>query len=132
VSSGWRATIEDIGSMFEASFQVSQVGAVKVVTLLLPELMDSQEIDRINDEMLQAISAAPRSGWVFDLASLSYLGSSALGLMVNLRQRIRELGGDLVLCNVSPQLLRILRTCCLERLFETARTREDAMRLLSR
>lgn len=118
--------------MFEASFQVTEVGVANVATLLLPELMDSQDIDRLNDEMLQAISAAPRKGWVFDLTSLSYMGSSALGLMVNLRQRIRELGGELVLCNVSPQLSRILRTCCLERLFEQARTREDALRLLGR
>ncbi|HSZ59756.1 MAG TPA: STAS domain-containing protein [Tepidisphaeraceae bacterium] len=118
--------------MFEASFQVSQIGPVNVVTLILPELMDSQEIDRLNDEILPAISASPKGGWVFDLANLSYMGSSALGLMVNLRQRIRELGGQLVLCNVSPQLSRILRTCCLERLFDTVRTREDALRQLSR
>jgi anti-anti-sigma factor len=132
VRSFWVASIEDISSMFEPSFQVSQVGAVNVVSLMLPEMMDSQEIDRINDEMLSAISGSPRGSWIFDLANLSYMGSSALGLMVNLRQRVRELGGELILCNLSPQLLRILRTCCLERLFTTARTREDALRELSR
>ena len=116
--------------MFEASFQVSQVGAVNVVTLLLPEMMDSQEFDRLNDEILMAISSSTEGRWVFDLANLSYMGSSSLGLMVNLRQRIKELGGELILCNISPQLLRILRTCCLERLFPTARTREDALRRL--
>jgi anti-anti-sigma factor len=129
---GATATIQDFGSMFEPSFQVSQVGAVHVVTLLLPEMMDSQEIDRLNDELLNAISAKPRGQWVFDLENLSYMGSSALGLMVNFRQRIMELGGQLILCNLSPQLLRILRTCCLERLFLTARSRDDAMRQLSR
>ena len=115
--------------MYEASFQVSQIDSVNVMTLLLPEMMDSNEFDRLNEDLLAAISE-PRSRWVFDLANLNYMGSSSLGLMVNLRQRIKELGGQLVLCNISPQLMRILRTCCLERLFLITRNCDEAMRRL--
>ena len=116
--------------MSEATFHVSQIGSVNVVMLLLPEMMDSQEFDRLNEELLVAVSIAPEGHWVLDLATLNYMGSSSLGLMVNIRQRIKQVGGQLVLCNISPPLMKIFRTCCLERLFTISRTREDALQRL--
>ena len=118
--------------MFEPSFEVSQSGSVNVVVLRLPEMMDSHEFDRLNDEVLAAIGASPQGRWVFDLANLNYMGSSSLGLMVNIRQRVKQVGGQLILCSISPPLMKIFRTCCLERLFMIARTREDAVQKLSR
>jgi anti-anti-sigma factor len=58
------------------------------------------------------------------------MGSSALGLMVNIRQCILQAGGDLVLCGLSPQLLRIFRTCCMERLFRISKTQADALKVV--
>ena len=66
-----------------------------------------------------------------DLSQVGYMGSSMLGLFVNIRERIRQAGGTLVLCAMSPPLLRIFKTCCLERLFTIAKTRPDALALVS-
>jgi anti-anti-sigma regulatory factor len=52
-----------------------------------------------------------------------------LGLMVNLRQQIKSASGRLVLCSMPPSLVRVFRTCCMERLFVIAKTRADAMKL---
>jgi len=113
--------------MFDPSFEVSQIGSINVVILRLPEMMDSHEFDRLNDDVLAAITNAPQGRWVFDLSNLNYMGSSSLGLMVNIRQRVKQVGGHLILSNMTPPLLKIFRTCCLERLFTITRTREDAM-----
>jgi anti-anti-sigma factor len=119
-------------NMFEPSFEVTQTGPVNVVMLRLPEMMDSHEFDRLNDDILAAIANTPQGRWVFDLSNLNYMGSSSLGLMVNIRQRVKQVGGQLVLCTISPPLMKIFRTCCLERLFTITRTREDAVQRLSR
>ena len=58
------------------------------------------------------------------------MGSAMLGLMVNLRQQVKSAGGRLVLCSMPPTLMQIFRTCCMERLFIIARTRDEAMRLI--
>lgn len=123
-----RKEAEDVPGMYEASFELSQIDSINVLTLLLPEIMDSNEFDRLNLELLDAIASRPQARWVLDLANLGYMGSSALGLMVNLRQRIKDLGGKLILCNINPPLMRIMRTCCLERLFAISKTRQDAVR----
>src|SRR5689334_12161380 len=108
-------------------FQVLEEQAVSIVELALPEQLDSGEFDRLNEALLEVFARRPDGQWVLDLSNLSYMGSSALGLMVNLRQRIKEGGGKLALCGMSPRLLRIFQTCCLERLFIIKSARADAV-----
>src|SRR3954467_13438714 len=108
-------------------FQVSSVGPVQVIRLELPVALDSGEFDRINDSLLTLIGQNPGGGWVLDLSPLGYAGSSVLGLLVNLRQRVKQSGGRLVLCGLSELLLQIFRTCSLERLFVIRRSVDEAV-----
>ncbi len=108
-------------------FQVSNVGGVRVVELDLPESLDSDEFNRLNDALFDAVSHNPGGALVLDLSRLQYVGSSVLGLMVNVRQRVKEAGGRLVLCGLSERLLQIFRTCSLERLFVIRRGRDEAV-----
>ena len=114
--------------MADTFFHVSNVQSVNVVELSLPQSLDSEEFDRLNEQMLALFDGQPAGKWVLDLSRLSYMGSSALGLMVNIRQRIKQGGGRLVLCEMSARLLHIFQTCCMERLFTIKPTRADALR----
>jgi anti-anti-sigma factor len=98
-------------------FHVTTVNTVQVIRIELPENLDSDEFDKLNESLLAVIADCPGAGWVLDLSPLHYAGSSVLGLMVNLRQRVKQSGGRLVLCGMSEALLQIFRTCSLERLF---------------
>ena len=53
-----------------------------------------------------------------------------LGLMVNFRQRVQSTKGKLALCSLSPKLLDIFQTCCLDRLFKIAKNRPEAIKLV--
>jgi anti-anti-sigma factor len=108
-------------------FRVSNVGAVQVVELDLPEALDSDEFDRLNAALIEAAGRVPGGALVLDLSNIAYMGSSVLGLMVNVRQRVKEAGGRLVLCGLSDRLLTIFRTCSLERLFVIRRSRAEAV-----
>ena len=106
--------------------------SVRVVELSLPQQLDSDEFDRLNESLLAEFGKRPAGRWVLDLTGLSYMGSSALGLKVNLRQRVRDGGGRLALCGMSPRLLQVFRTCSLERLFVIKSERADAVRAVAR
>ena len=108
-------------------FRVSRAGTINVVDLTLPQTLDIHEFDRLNESILAIVRAEAEGQWVLDLSRLDYMGSAALGLMVNLRQQIKQSSGTLVLCGLSPQLLHIFKTCCMERLFKIVKTREDAI-----
>ena len=108
-------------------YKHSRTGDVNVVDLTLPHTLDIDEFDRLNEAILELIRGEPEGHWVFDLSQLSYMGSAALGLLVNLRQQIKQSGGRLVLCGLSPQLLHIFKTCCMEKLFKIVKSRKDAV-----
>jgi len=104
--------------------------AANVIDLTLPESLDSDEFDRLNQSMLEAVRGGS-GGWVLDLSAVDYMGSSVLGLMINIRQRIKSDGGTLALCCMSPQLMQIFHACCLEKLFTITRTRPEAIRAVA-
>ena len=108
-------------------YRLSKAGTVNVIDLTLPHALDIDEFDRLNEAILELIRAEPEGQWVLDLSQLSYMGSAALGLLVNLRQQIKQSGGRLVLCGLSPQLMHIFKTCCMERLFRIVKGRADAV-----
>ena len=119
--------------MADDLLKVSTHDHVQVVELFLPGDLDSTEFDRLNDGLVDLFNESEdgRGGrWVLDLTHVAYLGSSGLGLLVNIRQRVKTLGGRLALCQMNPRLHQIFRTCSLERLFTITRTRDDALKAL--
>jgi len=105
---------------------------VQVVELSLPQQLDSGEFDRLNQLLLGAFAEQPDGRWVVDLSRSAYMGSPALGLMVNIWQQVKAGGGRLALCGLSSQLLRIFQTCCLERLFVITADRPAALKVVRR
>ena len=75
------------------------------------------EFDRFTNELWTVLDAQPAHVWILDLAGVNYMGSATLGMMVNIRQRVKDSRGQLVMCGMSPRLLDVFRTCSLERLF---------------
>ena len=112
--------------------RTSAVGTVRVVELLLPVAVDSDEFDALNVALRDVLGAATGGRWVLDLSGVDYMGSSMLGLVVNARQQIKAAGGRLVLCGMSAWLVQTFHTCSLEKLFVTAATRDDAVRAVGR
>lgn len=116
--------------MAEMHFEHSVVGQARVMSLRLPTALESDCFDRLNEQLLSAFDAHANSQWVLDVSGVAYMGSSVLGLLVNVRQRALQSGGQLVLCGLSPGLLRIFRTCCMERLFKIYRTQAEAIKAI--
>lgn len=108
-------------------FAIDSADRATVIRLALPRVIDSQDFDELNDAMLSLVTERSNHSWIIDLAEVDYMGSAMLGLMVNLRQRIKIAKGRLVLCSMPPTLMQIFRTCCMERLFVIARSRDDAI-----
>ena len=110
--------------------KVSSVRSVNVVELFLPDDLDSSEFDRLNEGLATVFADQPNGRWILDLSQVRYMGSAALGLMVNIRHRVKSMNGRLALCHMSTALHQIFKACCLERLFTITRTREDALKVL--
>jgi anti-anti-sigma factor len=118
--------------MKEDRLQFAQENAVRVMRFRLPFNMDTMEIDELMGAVMAGLEQASQEKWMVDLSGVDYMGSSMLGLMVNIRQRIRQGGGKLVLFGLTPQLLHTFKSCSLERLFSFAKTGPEAAAVLAR
>ena len=107
-------------------------GPVSVIELSLPASLDAEEFDRLNQLIQDAVNETPRGKWVVDLQAAEYVGSAVLGLLVNVRQQIKQASGRLVLCGLSERMLEVFHTCSLERLFQVRPTRDEAMQAAMR
>ena len=111
------------------SFNIEKMDSINLIELHLPESLDSQEFDQLNDRAITELSRAGGELWIMDLADVAYSGSSVLGFLVNIRQQIKASDGQLVLCSLRPQLAMIFETSRLNRLFTIAKTRHEAARM---
>jgi anti-anti-sigma factor len=128
-SSGLMQAPPNATGLMTDRFQISEESSVQVLRLNLPDIMDTVEVDGLIDNILLEVGKNAAARWVVDLSNATYMGSSMLGLFVNIRERIRQSGGRVVLSGMSPQLLKIFQTCCLEKLFTIAKSRADALAL---
>jgi anti-anti-sigma factor len=120
------------GRMNTRWYQIEEEGSVKVLRFVLPDSVDAMEIDKVIESVLQTLDENPTGPWVVDLTDMHYMGSAMLGMMVNIRERVRKAGGELALAGLSGAMQRIFQMAALDRLFLIARSRTDAVARVSR
>ncbi|MGH9089447.1 MAG: STAS domain-containing protein [Acidimicrobiales bacterium] len=94
---------------------VSAAGEIDVATA--PPLRDR----------LQALTASGKSTVVVDLLGVTFLDSTALGVLVGALKRCRESGGDLPLVITEPRILKVFEITGLTDVFPIHATVDDAV-----
>jgi len=83
-------------------------------------------------DRLQARVAGGDATIVVDLLQVSFLDSTALGVLVGALKRCREAGGDLRLVIAEPRILKVFEITGLTEVFSIHPTVEDALGALPR
>ncbi|MBL8762775.1 MAG: STAS domain-containing protein [Phycisphaerae bacterium] len=65
---------------------------------------------------------------VVDLSQVTMLPSIGLGMLVSLHRKCKEKAGRLAICNLSPDLLNVLKLTHLDRLLTICKDREAAIK----
>lgn len=87
------------------------------------------EIVHETDDLLEIINK-PGDGptnLVIDLAFGEYLGTAMLGAVVKLWKRVSQRGGRMALCNVSDNVIQVLRVTKLHTIWPIYASREQAL-----
>jgi anti-sigma B factor antagonist len=54
---------------------------------------------------------------VFDFGGVKFFSSQVLGLLLDIRKKMEPYAGEIVISSIDPQLHRIFRITCLDRIF---------------
>jgi anti-anti-sigma factor len=110
-------------------FEVERLGDVVVLT----PRRDLRELEfrTIKEELLALANDPTLRRVVVDFGHTDYLGSTALGMLVHLGQKVRQRGGRLAFCNLSPREREIFTVARLVDFWPTFPSREQALEAMT-
>jgi len=91
------------------------------------ESLDDDALEEIGGLVLTKATTVEPPWIVMDLSGTQYIGSSFIELMVRAWKRLRQRGGNMLLCGTQPFCAEILQTMKLDTLWEIFPTREEAL-----
>jgi anti-anti-sigma factor len=91
-------------------FTVEQVGAVTVVRFAHRSILEDEVVALIREHLFDLVDREGRRLFVLNFGKVTGLASRMLGQLVALHRKLQDVGGRLVLCEVSPFLGEFFET----------------------
>ncbi len=88
----------------------------------------------ISESVAKEIEAhiKPSSKIILDMAKLEFIDSSGLGTILGIKRKIHSLNGHFIICEMTQPVRQIMELVRLNKVFEIATNRDDALQKLQR
>ncbi len=106
--------------------KVTQEKDVKVVEFTNNKIIDEANISEIEQILVALIDEKAQPKLLLDFATVDHLSSAALGMLININNRIKLKNGQLRLTNIKPQIYEVFVITQLNKLFKILPTRPAA------
>lgn len=110
----------------ELTFDITEQMVGNVPVVAVRGEIDVATAPRLRDQLVRPeVVQAPRV--VVDLSEVSFVDSTALGVLVGAYRRLREAGGELYLVVTEPRILKVFEITDLVRVFSIVGTVDEAV-----
>jgi anti-sigma B factor antagonist len=100
-----------------------------LVIYLTGHLLGAQANTVVMGLVFQNIEAGNKKV-IFNLKGVNYVDSAGLGMLLSAVSKIKNAGGQLVICNLSEQVVKLLKTTKVESVFRISPDEEGAIQFL--
>lgn len=100
---------------------------IRIVEFTNNKILDEANIKDIGDTLNALIDEGPNPKLLLDFSNVDHLSSAALGMLINVNNRIKQNNGSLRLCNIKPQILEVFVITKLNKLFRILPNRAEAL-----
>ncbi len=114
----------------EPRIRVEHAKDVTVVTLRDSSLLDGAKIEDVGKRLSGLVEGRAGLRMVLDFNAVVNLSSAMLGVLLNLKGKLDESEGRLVLCGLSRELRRLFEMTALHRVFQFATDVNEGLTLL--
>jgi anti-anti-sigma factor len=104
------------------------IGDVTVLRVCVPMLQGDGPTDDLFEQITAVVEDGGRQRLVVNLAAVQYLASRALGKLVLLGRKVREVKGRLALCQPTQTVDRLLEATHLAEIIPVYRDEREAVR----
>jgi anti-sigma B factor antagonist len=102
-------------------------GPVHFVRFTTERIVNEPAIQALGEELLGVLNNRQANNILLDFAAVRFMSSSALGILVRLQKRCREVSVPLKLCNIAPDVLEIFKITKLHKVFDIHPTQKEAV-----
>jgi anti-sigma B factor antagonist len=106
---------------------VTDLKDVKVIDFVDSKILDEANIAEIGQNLTGLATAKERPKLLLDFANVDHLSSAALGMLINVNNKVKQQNGQLRLANIKPQILEVFEITKLNKLFKILPTRAEAL-----
>jgi len=100
---------------------------VKVVDFVESKILDEANIAEIGQHLTEMVVAKDRPKILLDFKNVDHLSSAALGMLINVNNRVKQQSGQLRLAQIKPQIMEVFEITKLNKLFKILPTRAEAL-----
>jgi stage II sporulation protein AA (anti-sigma F factor antagonist) len=102
----------------------------EVLCIRLSGELDHHSADNLREQTIKAIETYGIQHIVLNLAQLSFMDSSGLGVILGRYKQIKQHNGEMVVCAISPSVQRLFEMSGLFKIIRLEPTEENALQRL--
>ena len=110
-----------------ARLNVTQHKDIAIVEFTENKILDEMNISEIGAALANIVEERQRPKLLLDFANVDHLSSAALGMLINVNNKVKQQNGQLRLSNIRPQIMEVFVITKLNRLFRILPTRNEAL-----
>jgi len=99
-------------------YDTNEVDGVMVVTFRQSQILDAMTIERMSSTLKELISSHEGGRFVFDFSYVTYMSSSALGMLIGLQRRVAQNDASLKLTGIQDEIMEVFRITQLNTVFD--------------
>jgi len=99
-------------------YHTREVDDVVVVTFRQNQILNAMTIGRMSRGLKDLVEAREGGRFVFDFSRVTYMSSSALGMLIGLQRRVARKGARLKLTGIQDDIMEVFRITQLDRVFD--------------
>jgi anti-sigma B factor antagonist len=100
---------------------------IRIVEFTNNKILDEANISEIGLTLGSLIDERVKPRILLDFSNIDHLSSAALGMLINVNNKIRLKNGELRLASIKPQILEVFVITKLDKLFKIKPTRSEAL-----
>ncbi len=104
--------------MSNARILVEDYADVTVVTFQDSSILEMKAIDQIGEALYELPDKKDKKKIVLDFTNVKFLASHTIGVLLNLQKKCKAINGQLVICAVKKELMKLFTITNLDKIFK--------------
>ncbi|MCG8405777.1 MAG: STAS domain-containing protein [Phycisphaerales bacterium] len=97
---------------------IENYAGVVVVTFQDSSILDMAVIDQIGKDLYELADKQNKQKLVLDFSNVKFLASQALGVLLTLHKKCQAIKGNMVLCGLRKDLMKVFSITNLDKIFK--------------